>query len=311
MRRVLRLFPGLALLLLALTAWALGRWAWHPAMRGESVDLLKAVCATLTYSANWVDALHLFRNGLASLGVAWSLSLEEQFYLVWPVVLIFLLREACPPRRMLALTGLCVTAVAVLRWRLLADGYPWYRVYFGADTRADSLLYGCALGIIATSGWLPRLPTGVTRLGTAAAFSAAALTVMALRQPDPDYLGRGQIFLYSLAAISTAVVIGWLLISPDERVTRVLRVRGLAWIGRLSYGLYLWHLPFIIYLRPAAVPLPLLPLLQMAVTAAVVLGSWHFVERPALRLKARVSSEPVSAPRPAPSGALVNVRIRS
>ncbi len=296
LRRVLRLFPALALMLAAVTAYAV---ALDP-NRGERRDILHAVVATLTYSANWVDALRLLPHGLGALGIAWSLAIEEQFYLVWPLALLLVVRAS---RRTWPVLALALTAAggvtAVRAWRYLG-GAPWWRIYFGSDTRADSLLVGCALGVVAAGGLVPTAGWGRRAIQVAAALATPALAWLLLATPKMDDLRELHLVAYSGAAASAAAIIALLLAGPPALVRRALGCRPLVWVGRLSYGLYLWHEPIFVFFHPRAVPAAALPYAQVTATVGVVLASYYLVERPCLRLKSRLGRR-APAPREIPA----------
>jgi peptidoglycan/LPS O-acetylase OafA/YrhL len=296
-RRALRLFPALGVLLLAMLSYAWWLRVAHPSQHRASADLVRAVIATATYSANWVNALHLFNDGLAGLGTTWSLALEEQFYLLWPLALLLTLRVARTPRQALAVVMLGVLGATALRARLYVDGDPWYRIYFASDTRADSLLIGCALALVATAGLLPSGARARRLLVAASWVALGVLVALTTRLQDPNTLGRLQLVVYSLAGVGTAVVLARLLVAPLGPLGAALRVEPLRWIGRLSYGLYLWHLPIIVYLHLDPVPQELRPAVQVGVTFVVVMFSYYLVEQRCLRLKTRFSRAPGSAGR--------------
>ncbi|SPE60520.1 membrane hypothetical protein [Verrucomicrobia bacterium] len=147
LRRVLRLLPALVVMLGVVAAY---HWMFKPrtAAQAVTVDALVA----LFYSANWAQVIQYHTPNV--LGHAWSLSIEEQFYLIWPLVLIFLLRRTASRKSMLSwvLLAACLPLVTrVLLLTTIVDPTA-YRILYGTDTRGDALLLGCALGVAFNSG---------------------------------------------------------------------------------------------------------------------------------------------------------------
>ena len=153
LRRILRLFPALAVVCLAVAVYA---QFWLP--HAQVVRTWHDVFATATYHMNWVQALHR-QPPFGLLDHAWSLSIEEQFYVIWPLLLIVAHRAEC--------------AEAASAWsRLVGAGpppgcesglihhgcAPSIRSYFGLDSHADGLLLGCALAAAHPAGWPPACP---------------------------------------------------------------------------------------------------------------------------------------------------------
>jgi peptidoglycan/LPS O-acetylase OafA/YrhL len=145
MRRILRLYPAL-LMMVFLVSWITPAKAY--------------VVAALTYTTNWMIALHWQPLNL-ELGHTWTLAIEEQYYLMWPPILILLLRNLSPRKAILvpAAFGLLSAALRILVWQASGD---FWRINAGIDTHADGLLLGSALGmasafgIFPTAGLIPR-----------------------------------------------------------------------------------------------------------------------------------------------------------
>jgi peptidoglycan/LPS O-acetylase OafA/YrhL len=289
LRRAYRLLPALLVMLavVALLAVLLRRHELFPSLIGAAL-----------YFANWA-----YISGFAQPGTgvehAWSLSIEEHFYLVWPLLLLLLTRWLSLRKAAAVTLGIC-TADLALRLVLLARGADGLRVHYGSDTRADALLIGCAIALIAhPRRWRP--PVLVT---TAGCLAIAALSL--LRTESVPMLTLG---MTVLAVASSVVVLDvW---HGGSVFGKVLAVRPLVALGRISYGFYLWHLP-ILYLPISAALLARLPagrvtgtVLLFIVTLAVSALSYQFVERPFLRWKARTSvvsvvSQETTGPIPRP-----------
>lgn len=258
LRRALRLLPALGVLVAAVGIWM--------ALRGQMAAIAGDALPVLFYFGNWVNASG---GDVGLLSHTWSLSVEEQFYLVWPAGLLI----ATWTRRPMAWVAILTVALIAFRLILFVGGAPADRLEAGTDTRGDALLLGCLAALAATRGWLPRRP-GLT-LGLAASALAATLLIQ-----NPAMQAWG----YSAAALaSVAVVWGT---AAGER--SLLSWAPLAFLGRISYGLYLWHFPIRGELYVTDLPLALRAGLMLGLTLLAALASWRFVEQPFLRLKRRL-----------------------
>jgi peptidoglycan/LPS O-acetylase OafA/YrhL len=244
-RRALRLLPALYVLtIVVLLGYAVGLWANVPAT-------VEGIVGMLFYVGNWTTAAG-FSGGVV--GHTWSLAIEEQFYILWPIALILGLRHA--DRRTVAIVALIV-AVTVLPWRLfVATSTTGWRTFLGTDTNADSLLLGCAIAILQ-----PRLPKLAGWAGI-----IGVIAVSELWHGSADIVP-----LFSLGAISSALAVA--------ACPTALAWRPLAYIGRISYGLYLWHYLLIW----SAIPWPVIVLGAVAIASV----SYRYLEQPFLRLKDR------------------------
>nr|WP_298987790.1 acyltransferase family protein [uncultured Micrococcus sp.] len=284
-RRFRRLLPAVVLVLIAvLAATALvepGEWDERV---GESL-------AALFYVANWHTILtggSYFEqmDGPGPLDHLWSLAVEEQFYLVWPLLLLGLLaltRGLGGRRRTVVLFVVVVllgTASMVLL-ALLADPLgDTTRAYEGTDTRAGGLLWGAALALL----WRP---ASVGRVRGAAVWAldlvgvlglAGILALVATTDQDSPSL-----YTWGIAALTVATCAAVLpLVHPASRLGRVLGVAPLRWIGARSYGIYLWHMPVVAFLPDRALyGQPVLRgALILGLTLLIAALSWRFVEDP-------------------------------
>ena len=173
-RRALRLGPALVLLLIVL---ALGGCLFFDpeTARSNLID----VAITVVYAVNWARAFDIPPK---LLGHAWSLSIEEQFYLLWPLILIVMLR-AISSRQRIA-TVILLGAVVSYLWRvaLALQGASVQRLFNGLDTRADSLLVGCALGLVLGSNLIREeiRPVIAAKLKLVAPLTSTAIAVTVL-----------------------------------------------------------------------------------------------------------------------------------
>jgi len=264
LRRARRLLPALFVLIAAVGAVGLFTDKMASKVAVDSA-------AVAFYVANWVL---ISDRDLGLLSHAWSLAIEEQFYLLWPPILIGAM--ALLGRRLpLFAFGLVAAAVvsAILRVVLWTGEESRYRVAFGSDSRADAIVLGCLVAIFAVRGNLPRVP------GLAATAAAVGLGIVALRIGGNDFLYPWGI---TAAALASTIVVAHLAVA--DRIP-LLTHPWLVWCGRISYGLYLWHYPIMFGLRPTLNGVSLwlqIPLL-FALSFAAAWASWRIVEWPFLR----------------------------
>jgi peptidoglycan/LPS O-acetylase OafA/YrhL len=273
LRRALRLLPALALtIVLALVVAATVRHDLAAATGGQAI-------AAALYVANWyIAAGH--SGGL--LNHTWSLALEEQFYLAWPVLLWGLL--AVGGRRLALLAAMGGMAV-ILVHRL---GVHSDALYFRTDTRGDSLLLGCAIALSADLGILTRVRRAVVVVCAATGgvlLGLTAATIASMTSAPANYT------IVDLAAGAVLVAVA---VRPTA-VARPLSCRPLVWIGERSYGIYLLHYVVLGALHRPPGPITLAMGLLLSLLAAA--ASFHYVERPFLRLKSRVASPQPAAVR--------------
>ena len=305
-RRARRLLPALALLLLAVILLAAGfaRDALGP-MRGD-------VPASMFYVLNW-RLLLVHDSYAASFGRPpllqhlWSLSVEEQFYLLWPPALLLLRRRFS--RSQVAGVALAGAAVsAALMGALYRPGHNPSGVYFGTHTHAEGLLLGCALAAAVppwrmTAAIAPAARRLLERSGVVAML--LVLVGLAVLGFDSPVTYRGGMLLVDIA---TAVVIATVA-HPASRLGAALGRQPLRWLGLRSYSLYLWHWPIFEMTRPGRdLSWSTGPdvLLRLALTAAAAELSYRYVERPWREGRAQfaIRVRMASMSRPAIAGAV-------
>ncbi len=215
----------------------------------------------------------------------WSLTVEEQFYLVWPVVFALILGRA-RPRYAAALTLVAAAASAGLMAALYQPSGDQSRIYYGTDTHAAGLLIGAALAFVWAPGRLPRRVEAATRL-TASIYGFLALLgligfLAVIRESDRLLYQGGFVPVALLAAVLIAAVVH----PCGTSIRWLLERRPLVWIGLRSYGLYLWHWPVFMLMRPHQdIALDGVPLLGLRLAVAIALSeaSYRFVETPIRR----------------------------
>ncbi|HEY2702560.1 MAG TPA: acyltransferase [Candidatus Dormibacteraeota bacterium] len=269
LRRALRLLPALgACIVMAVWLAALLRPELGPSTNQEAVF-------SALYVGNWMIVTHEL-GGM--LGHTWSLSIEEQFYLVWPLLLCALL--ALGGRRAL-LAGTVGGAVLVVAHRLTTGGIVQLRT----DTRADTLLVGCALAVLVSEGMFERIPRWLVRAAGMAGIGCVVGIGARLGTSTMSGLG------YTLSAIAAAAVLATLVSGSWPALSRALSWRPLVAVGRRSYGVYLYHVPLyeaFVQIRHGSGPAALL--LTVVLTLVVAWGSYRYLEAPFLRLKDRRTS---------------------
>lgn len=255
-RRIRRLFPALIVVLIAAIISA-GFWA-HDAAYGVRRDLPWA----LTFVLNWS---YLFFNQSYFVNLSrppllqhlWSLSIEEQFYVIWPLVLIALCRVRRVNVRALVFTVASLGAVASTLWMrhlAIVDGFPIpndpSRLYFGTDTHAMGLLVGCALAAVWDRKKLNTYlnPDRRTFLNGLGIIATVGLGYYLLRIAQFDEaLYRGGFLIVSLIVAALIIVTT----HPALQFARIYGNPVLRWCGNRSYGIYLWHWLVFMLLRPS------------------------------------------------------------
>ncbi len=275
-RRARRLLPALFLVLIFVALYT-----HHYVVPWERAGIRNDGIASLFYAANWrfvIDQQSYFTlfSAASPLRHTWSLAIEEQFYIVWPLIVLGCLRLARGSTRLLA--GVC-TAGALVSIFLMATLYQVgdpSRAYYGTDTHAHTLLIGALLALVLLA-WTPspRWRSVVMVLGPLA---LVAMFLAWWRVSDVAslyYHGGSAVFAIVVALVISASMTG----GPARAA---LGFGPLPWIGRLSYGLYLWHWPIIVWIVPTRLHVgnTTLNVVRLALTFAVAIASYYVVELP-------------------------------
>ncbi len=290
LRRARRLLPALFVMLAVVSLWV------AVADRSRLHDLRFEVASAVGYVNNWWQIFHhqsyFARFGPPSpLGHLWSLAVEEQFYFIWPFLLLLGVRFI-PERarrfnirpRLATVTFLVATASAIEMALLYQPSFDASRIYDGTDTRAFGLLFGAALAMVWPSRALTRrvTPTAVAILDVLGVVGLITIAVLVWRTTQYSaFVYQGGIVLLSLATVLVVAVCA----HPATRVGHVLGLNPLRWIGVRSYGIYLWHQPIIVLTTPALAHGhdPIRVTTQVAATFVVAALSWRYVEEPVRR----------------------------
>lgn len=296
-RRALRLLPALIPLFLFCIAYAL---ILQPA--DKAAVTLKGVLYTLFYVANWVQ-IPPNPPGIGALSHAWSLSVEEQFYIIWPLLLLLLLKLKSKTVVLVILSLLVAVSLAlnILFWHA---GASYLRMYFGSDTRANELLIGCIAALILSWGTIKASNSLKWVFHSASLISLAGILIsFFVVKYDGAFIYNGG---FTLISIGTAVLILDLVLFPSI-LSRCFEYPPLVWIGKISYGLYLWHFPVF----QAAQKLfegrmnPIFyEIAEVVVTLIVATFSYYFLEQPFLKLRRRLhnnNSDPDLSTVPTPT----------
>lgn len=282
-RRIRRLTPAILLVLVTVAVWGtvtLDRFA----LRTLRDDML----ATLGYMANWryilADQSYFAAYGDASpLRHMWSLAIEEQFYMVWPLIVLGVLTLARGRRGpLIALTTTMIAGSTVLMWTLHEADDP-SRAYYGTDTRLAQLAVGALLAVTL----LPRrgaVPVRGARGWSWVGFMPLTAIVAAffLVEDGDVLMYRGGFLVFS---VLVALLLWAVTRAPGSPLDRMLAWRPAVLVGQVSYGLYLWHWPVQIMLSPDATGLegPALAALRLLTTFVVAIASYLLVEQPVRR----------------------------
>lgn len=277
-RRLLRLVPALLLMLVAFCVYSFVFLDAAMAQRNV-VDALIA----LGYLSNWARAFSLHPPDF--LGHTWSLSVEEQFYLFWPPLLLSMFALLKNRKTVFAATVAFALSSSLLRLSLFFAGATVERLYNGLDTRADALMVGCALGLFLTPELTEKIAMGrfKKQISFAALFSALALVVLVgyadWRSPSMYFIGFLAVAMFTLSVIFEIVT------HKKGAFARFLSTRVFVWIGSISYGLYLWHHPIFCILRSLGWSQFMIAFVGLLITFIIAQLSSSFLEKPILSLK--------------------------
>ena len=297
LRRAKRLLPALFVMLV-------GVLLWTALFAPERLTALKQeTLAAVFYFSNWFlifNEVSYFESfGPPSpLGHLWSLAIEEQFYLFWPLLLGLgygLLRR----RKWIIGGTVAIALVSALAMALLyIPGHDPSRVYYGTDTRAFALLLGAVLAMVWAREKKSAELSGIRRLALDGAGVIGLFIVLWMIFRTNQYQGflyQSGLLIFSLAAAVLVAVLA----HPASRLARLFAWTPLRLLGKWSYGIYLWHYPIIVLSSPLVNtrgPNALLSFYQISISVLLAVLSYYLIEEPirygkvkSLRLSARVS----------------------
>lgn len=293
-KRLVRLQPALvAMLITYYLAWCAG---WIPTPGSVTFrDILMALFAW----AHWARAFEWFPPDY--LGHAWSLGIEEQFYLLWALTLFLFGNKVVHPWR-LTLVAACAAILSGfwMQW-LLATGASPSRLYNGLDTRAMALLLGCALAgcfhtlfpfLLESKRDTPQQSKSEVLIFKKLNFASAAahisllllLTAMTLAQWNHPLMFQ---WGYAGVGLLACLLIAAIVIAPNGSCGRLLSSRALVYTGKISYGLYLWHYPIIRVLdanaKAIGIGRPTAMVVALCLSFAAAAASYFWLEQPIKR----------------------------
>lgn len=288
-RRLNRLYPALVTMLILVTGWI------TIFERSLLLNIRNMILTSLVYLNNWWQisqgASYFDRFTTPSPFVhLWSLAIEGQFYLIWPVIVVFAI-VFIKRNDWICYTFIGVSILSALLMAILyVPGADPSRVYYGTDTRAFSLLIGSALAFIWPSTKLKKnLPNaGRVTLDAVGVLSLGLLIWLMVQLMDSDpFTYYGGIFIFSLiSGILVAVVA-----HPATWLAKLLSLQPLKWIGQRSYGLYLWQYPVMILYEVKVGDTSLHPLRHLIIQITLIIliseASYRFVEMPFKKLNIR------------------------
>ena len=287
-RRVKRLYPGMLFVLLASGAYIV------MFLKGLLYHLDQIFVTNVLNVYNWWQIFNgqsyfeRFANNESPFTHLWTLSIEGQFYIVWPILLILFAKYGVKKSRIFGFSMILSIASAIWMAILFKPGVDPSRIYYGTDTRLFSILLGCGLALI----WpAEKLKSGLKKndklklnLVGLLSFALMLLMIFTIKDSDP-FLYRGGMFIFS---ITTCIFIG-VVAHPDSIWNAVLSNRVFHYVGTRSYGLYLYQFPVMIFFESrfknvADHPI-LYPVIEVILIVLVTEFSFRFIEQPLAHAK--------------------------
>jgi peptidoglycan/LPS O-acetylase OafA/YrhL len=281
-RRARRLLPALLLVVITVALWESATAATFE-LPQRRTDLLWA----LFYGSNWnlvASAQDYFAQYQSASFVrhTWSLAIEEQFYLVWPIVVLGALWLARGRAR--GIVAVCVAGIAAsmtLMWVLYSPADP-SRAYYGTEARMHQLLIGALLAVLLMRVPAIRRPRRSGSLAAVVGMSVLVVAFISLGDATMAYYTG----LSAVVAVATALLIWGLEVAPRSLAARALGVAPARWTGKISYGVYLWHWPVILAIGVPVAAFAWMPARlgldasRVLFTLAIAGLSYRLVERP-------------------------------
>jgi peptidoglycan/LPS O-acetylase OafA/YrhL len=287
-RRAARLLPPLVL-----TIALLAIYASFVHVADASQRLWGDSAAALFYYADYRQALG-HQPFFGYLAQTWSLSVEEQFYIIWSVLMV---TAVALHRRKLAygfaIAGLVLSNADRL-WQVYSSPHftpaLFARLYYAFDTRSDAIFVGCLLGLLATDGFLSQWRRRSAQILSVAAVVSVAFLVWILFNA-PLFQQRLVVWWIPATTLASAIIIVYFVICPRGTGSRFVGLGLFVFLGDLTYTLYLVHWPVYLALQPGAngTHWSYWPteLVRLAIIFAIAIASWFLIEKPLLRWRQR------------------------
>ena len=280
-RRARRLLPALFVMLIGVILWA----TFFSSER--LADLQQEALAAAFYTSNWYLVYHQVSyfesfGPPSPLGHLWSLAVEEQFYVFWPLLLGLGFRFLKQRKWIIGGTAVVALISAVAMALIYIPGLDPSRVYYGTDTRAFALLVGAVLAMVWPSGRMNKDLSGKARLALEATGAAGLLIIIIMIAETNQYqtsLYQGGLLLFSVAAACAVAALA----HPGTGLGRLFGWKPLRWLGECSYGIYLWHYPVIVLTSPTINtegPDLLLQIKQISLSVILAVLSRYLIEDP-------------------------------
>ncbi|WP_119326824.1 acyltransferase family protein [Companilactobacillus musae] len=287
-KRVKRLYPGMLFVLLASGAYIV------MFLKGLLYHLDQIFVTNVLNVYNWWQIFNgqsyfeRFANNESPFTHLWTLSIEGQFYIIWPILLILFTKYGVKKSRIFGFSMIVSIASAIWMAILFKPGVDPSRIYYGTDTRLFSILLGCGLALI----WpAEKLKSGLKKndklklnLVGLLSFALMILMIFTIKDSDP-FLYRGGMFIFSITTCIFIAVVA----HPDSFWNGVLSNRVFHYVGTRSYGLYLYQFPVMIFFESkfknvADHPI-LYPVIEVILIVLITEFSFRFVEQPLAHAK--------------------------
>ena len=276
-RRMLRLAPALLALVIVFTVSS------NVFLSSDTADSNNTeAMISLLYMTNWSRAFEFGPSNY--LGHTWSLAIEQQFYIVWPLLLFIILRFSEKQNATFYALAFA-TSCALIRIYFLTDNTSIERVYNGLDTRFDALMTGSALGLFLTLNGLTETTESKLRKISPYLIWTGIITIAVATAT----ITRGHFFTYfqlglPIIEIATAAAILGIYTNNSSHLSKILTNKYITWIGTISYGLYLWHYPIFRLMRAFNISGIIIITFGLAAAVAASAISFYSIEKYFLNL---------------------------